>query len=271
MGSNFACLGLQFDSEAAFEAMIQSIVPRARSLGRRGNLHVLRWDDPGGARLVLRVMGREFVGLTPSFAGTPGTKLADIGRVNDEVWRVTVVDDDDEQVTAATVDLEEAGLIDGLREPREATIVALGHDIAVFESEAAFHASNASLIDPNAEPAEPPENAVKLGLQWPPRMSAESFMSIGVFGAPDDADTFARLNGTVLRSERRTTVETGLAFGVCRVRTLGMEVDLCLASEDHPELPSPGQVVGGIVYLTASVGVPPRRPSLIDRLRRRLS
>jgi len=61
------------------------------------------------------------------------------------------------------------------------------------------------------------------------------------------------LNGVVLRSERRTTAITGQGFLVARVSTVGIEVDVCLAATDHPELLEPGQVIGGTVFLVGSL------------------
>jgi hypothetical protein len=36
--------------------------------------------------------------------------------------------------------------------------------------------------------------------------------------------------------------------------TAGFEVDLCLAGDEHPDVPAPGAIVTGIVALSASLG-----------------
>jgi len=81
-------------------------------------------------------------------------------------------------------------------------------------------------------------------------MAAESLISYGVFGPADQAEAYARLNGTVLRAERRTVAATGGRFVVARVRTVGLDLDLCLPTSVVPE---PGAVIGGTVFLVASL------------------
>jgi len=84
-------------------------------------------------------------------------------------------------------------------------------------------------------------------------VAAESFIAYGTFAQGADAQATARLNGTVLEASRRITAETGQAFVVARVRSGLFEIDVCLSVEEHPDVPSPGQVIGGGVLLVASI------------------
>jgi hypothetical protein len=140
-----------------------------------------------------------------------------------------------------------------------ASVVALGVEVTVHADEAAFAASDASIMgDPGGDFGEPPAEVVANGWPWPPRMSPDSFFPYGMFGDPAEAQPYAVLNGVVLDVGRRTVELTGRSFVVARVRTVDVEVDVCLP--DSPQPPAPGNVVGGTVYLAASLpGLPPPR------------
>lgn len=75
---------------------------------------------------------------------------------------------------------------------------------------------------------------------------------MAAFGPADQAEAYARLHGTVLQAQRRTVAATGQSFIVARVRTVGFDVDLCLPAAGV-ELPQPGNIVGGQVFLVASI------------------
>ncbi|HEV3364819.1 MAG TPA: hypothetical protein VG795_11910 [Acidimicrobiia bacterium] len=201
MPSTLACVGLAVPDEEALGRLLNDVVPHAARLGHVDGVEVLRWDDPSGARLVLGLRGGEVVDLLPSFADEPTARLASIEFVSEEVATAAVLDDSDEQVTAMALDLEGWRLL--RRSPPEgpasASVVALGVDVAVFDDEAAFAASSASLLTPDDSGDEaPPPEYVERGWTWPPRMAAESFLSYGVFAPPEEATLHARLAGTVV-------------------------------------------------------------------------
>jgi hypothetical protein len=127
----------------------------------------------------------------------------------------------------------------------------------VHTDEDAFAASDTSLMSPGAEPGDPPAHVVESGMPWPPRMATESFFSYGVFGPREQAQAYAPSNGTVLHAEQRTVTATGQSFIAARVRTVGFETDLCLPLTVDGDIPQPGNIIGGDVFLVASV------PSLI--------
>ena len=105
----------------------------------------------------------------------------------------------------------------------------------------------------NDEPSEPPPLAVEHDMPWPPRMASESFFSFGVFGERDAAEAGARLNGTVIASERRVNTQSGQEFTVARITSIGMAIDVCLSAKDHPTSLRVGQIISGTVFLVASI------------------
>lgn len=272
MSSNLSCIGLDLTDESQFRRVVGAALDGATVLGERAGRRVLRWEDADGARLVL-VLGpkRELLALTPSFAGEPGAVLASLRHATEECWTAAVTQDG-EQVTALAADLEQSALIDPAGGAGgRAAVVALGTSVAVLPDVAAFRASRASLLSPEREdPGEPPAHHVENGWPWPPRMAEESFISYGVFGDPAQAEPVARLNGTVLRSRTCRNALTGGVFHVARVRTAGFEVDVCLDASEHPQLPPPGSVVAGTVYLVAALESLPGVPDGGSRPRRGL-
>lgn len=255
MASNLSCIGFAADGAAPIEDVLRTVLPAAARVGRQDGVDVYRWEDPSGARLVISLRDGEVLDLLPSFAGRPGVRIADCQPLNDDVASAQVVDETGEQTTAMAFELEQRRALTGQAPVAGmASVVALGHDVSVHADEAAFAASPRSLMNRYAEADDPPPaRAGELGVPWPPRMAAESFISYGVWGEPEQAEAYARLNGTVLAAEQRRNSLTGADFHVCRVRTMDFEVDLLLDVRDHPELPAPGQVVAATPYLVASI------------------
>jgi hypothetical protein len=52
---------------------------------------------------------------------------------------------------------------------------------------------------------------------------------------------------------RHACALTGQSFTVAAVRTAGFQADLCLAASEHPDLPAPGSIISGTVYLSAAI------------------
>ena len=248
MSSNLACVGLAVDDIDQLNDLVRSVLPASRILGRSGSLEVVRWEDPGGSRLVLRLRNGQVEAFLPSFAGSVGVRLAGLVPIHEDVWAASVVDDEGEQQTSIAVEIEQHGLFARRRAASAASLVALGNDVAVFADESAFAASDASRMGGDGEvDTEPPPLVLDRGWPWPPRMAPESFISHGVFAEPSDAEARATLFGTVLHAETRTTLATGQTFVVARVRTIGMEVDLCLEGTRFPTTPPVGSIIGGTV------------------------
>lgn len=271
MASNFECIGLHPKDEAAFDRLVARLVAKAAPLGTAGRRRILRWEDPSGARMVFGLRGNAIDDLLPSYAAEPGVRLGGLTRLNDDVLSGPVLDGDGEQVTAMAVEVEEHRLLD--LDPRPwsglAAVTAFGNQVTVHADAEAFGASDDSLLDPSKKDEPPPPAYVERGLPWPVRMAAESFVSTAVFGPPEEAEAHAQLAGLVLRAERRRNTVSGLDFVVARVRTYGFEVTVCLPAAEH-DVPAPGNVLSGTVFLVASTGVTaePRR-GLSRVLRRR--
>jgi hypothetical protein len=258
MASNLDCVGLGVTNREDLERLVNGALAEAELLAEVDGAMVLRWQDPSGARMVINVRDRDVLDLVPSYAGHPGAHLANVRAVNEEVAVADVVDEDGEQLTVLAVELEQRRLLALATGPvgGPACVVALGVDVTVHADADAFAASDASLLveagadDPPA--GDPPDHVVERGLSWPPRMAAESVISYGVFGA-QDARAYARLHGTVLHAQRHTVAATGQSFVAARVRTTGFEVDLCLPATEVTSAVQPGNVVGGTVFLVASL------------------
>ncbi|AEE47538.1 hypothetical protein [Cellulomonas fimi] len=247
MTSNLGCIGLDAPDSAVLERLLRTAAERGAELGVRDGRRVVRWQDDEGARLVL-VLDRSnrLVAVTPSFASEPGAVLGSVQHANDECWTAAVMEDGS-QVTALAADLEQWALLDpGASVAGDAGVVALGRAVEVLPDAATFAASSASLLDPSRGDADGGH-----------RMGPESFIPTGMFAdGPSQVRPHGRLNGTVLRSRTCRNSLTGTEFHVARVRTIGFEVDVCLAASEHPEPPSPGAVVAGMVYLVAALDGP---------------
>jgi hypothetical protein len=264
MASNLECVGLGVVDNSELRRLVEDAVTDAQPLGEIDGLTVLQWQDPSGAKLVLGVRDSRLVDLLPSFAGTPGARLANVDAVNDEVSAFDVVDEDDGQLTRVAVELEQrrllpvaAGPVAGL-----ACMVGLGVDVTVHADADAFGTSDASLLSDGGEIDDPPpRHVVERGGPWPPRLDAESIISFGLFASPAQAEAYARLTGTVLHAQRRTVLATGQQFIVARVRTFGFELDICLPATVTTAVPTAGNVIAGTVFLVASLPFPTTTPT----------
>jgi hypothetical protein len=269
VASNLSCVGLGVADASELDSLVDRVLPRAVEIGRLGDLRVLRWEDPSGARLVLGVSSGALNDLLPTFAGVPRTALRGLTMANHDVAVAAVVDDTGEQLTSAAIEIEERRILPphGSGDYR-AALVALGVDVSVFASAEAFEESDASLLSGEDSGSPPPDHFVEQGWQWPPRIAASSFISYGVFGDEAHASAHARLSGIVAGAERRVVQETGQAFIAAVASTAGFDVTVCLA--DGAVMPKPGGVISGTVFLTASLdGVAPAASTRRRRLLRR--
>ena len=233
----------------------------ATPLGSRKGLDVLRWEDPSGARVTFELRDGVIDNFMPSFAGRWRTRLDNIRRLSRDVSGADVVDADGEQLTVLTLELEERALLADRVASADAAIIALGTNVEVFEDAAAFAASDSSSLGDPRQSGDPPELVTAMGWPWPPRFAPESFVSTGIFGAPEVATADARLNGTVAGSELRTNSLTGQSFLLARVGTAGFDVDMCISRSDDSDHLGLGMVVGGYVFMVGSLNKPPRGPS----------
>ena len=255
MASNLACVGLDAEDAEAFGRLVDGALAAATPIGTAADVQVLRWQDPSGARLVLGMRGSEVAFLVPSYAGAVGARLANAQTVNDDVTVADIVDERGVEAGSLALCLKEHLLLPaaGRDVGGSASVVALGVSVAVFADEEAFLTSDASLLTPREDNDDGSQAACE---SESTRMAAESLIAFGTFDEPEQAQPYGQLNGVVLAAQRRTVAATGQDFVVARVRTAGLEADMCLAASDCPDVPAPGAVIGGLVYLVGSLPLP---------------
>lgn len=255
MASNLACVGLGVQDADGLDRLLREVLPSATAIGHVAGMDITRWQDPSGARLVFGVREGKVVAFLPSFAAAPTTRLAGIVRANDTVATAAVVDADGEQLTALAMELEQIELLP--EEPVDtamAGITFLGNRVTVHADADAFAASPASLLQPDADPDEPPPpHYAERDWPWPPRVGSESFFSYGVFGDPAASEAVCRFAGVVRHAERRTVHQTGQSFVVATLRTCGIEAAVCLSGADFAAVPVAGNVLAGECFIVGSL------------------
>lgn len=253
MTSNLGCVGLGVDDTAGLADLIAELLPTGTVSRQPDGTALYIWRDMSGARLTA-VTDRSgaIADVTPSYDGEPGADVAGLVGLHDSITAADVVEDGQVVTRMAVEVLPPVPVPDTGR----ATVTAFGLEVTFHLDEAAFSASEASLLTPD-EPDRPRPAHLDAAMTWPPRFGAESFISYGLFGDAAEAEPLARLNGTVLSARSAIVAATGQTFHAVRVRTVGMEVDLCLAGAEHPTAPGRGSVVAGTVYLVADVERPP--------------
>ena len=251
MASSLACIGLDVDSLDALNAHL-SAMP-SELVGRIAGVESVRYTDPSGARVVVAVdQEGDTIDLVPSYDARAGALLGALGPLG-PVVQTDVRLEDGSTATRLAADLEQRRHLDGvLAGPLRGSVVALGLDVTVHADEAAFTASDSSVLG-TPGPDETPQ-----------RWAAESFVAYGLFGTEGKPDPTAFLAGTVLDARTHTHSATGQTFHVARVRTVGFEATLCLPGSEHPTAPAAGNVVAGTCYLVVDVPTlwtvePPRR------------
>jgi hypothetical protein len=252
VASRFDCLGLGVASVGDLDDLVERALPRAFPVGEPEHPGMFRWQDASGARILFELEDDGIHGLVTSYAGAPGARLAQVWLANEETAYADAVDEDGETLTRFAIELEQRLLLRGTTAPAggAASVVALGVDVRAHAGPAAFEASDDSLLAGPGEETDSTEPAGEIGRE-PVRLAAESLISYGLFGDPADSQPFARVSGTVLTVTPKRVALTGGRFTVARVRTVGMEVDLCLPG-DQRDL-TVGGVVSGTVLLVGSL------------------
>jgi hypothetical protein len=258
VASTFQCLGLDVAEDLeAFRGFMGRLAAVAVPIGSWDGVTVARWQDPSGVRLTFAIRGGEILDFVPGYDGPPGGWFSSFEPLNEAVVAVSV-DQDGEQVTGMVVELEERHLLPAWPDlSAQVSITALGVGVQLHRDVEAFAESDASLLTPDSKEEPAPENA-PLDLQWPLRVSEESFFANGLWTDPANARSDARFSGIVLDSARHIVEATDRSIVVCRVRTMGFEANVCLPGA-YTE-PEPGQVVAGTVWLSASLTPLPRLP-----------
>lgn len=252
MSSTLACVGLAVAGPEGFEELLARALPHAVPVGEGPGYEYHRWTDESGARLTIRARDGDPDHAVPSFAGVPGVRLSGVAAVTGYLASADVLGSDGEMSTRLLCELEQSPFLEIDPISGDAAVTAFGVDVLVYVDEAAYDASDDSLLEPTKKGEPRPENLPEF-MAWPLRKAAESFVSYGLFGEPSQAEPYAMLSGTVVSAATRTVSLTGQTFHVARTASVGMEVDVCLAAADHPVAPPVGGIVTGTVYLVASV------------------
>lgn len=255
VASNLGCIGMATADTTGFAALVNRARPSAVSFGRAGDVDLLRWEDPSGARLVFGVSDGQVVDFLPSLAANATTRLADVQIHNPDVATASVVDETGDQLTALAFELEQKRLLPSSPvTTADAAVVFLGRNVTLHSDRDAFGDSPASLLNPSVDADEPPPpHVIERGLQWPFRVGSESFFSYGVFGDTADAQAIARFAGVVIAAESRTNQLTEQAFTVAQIHTVGINANVCLQDGELDTVPQPGQVVAGEAFVAASI------------------
>jgi hypothetical protein len=259
MTSNLGCVGLGVDDVAGLADLLAELIPTSTATRQEDGSALYVWRDDTGAMLTITTDRAGAIDdVTPSYDGERGLVLGGLTPLHDRVVAADVLEDGD-VVTRMAVEVLPPGSVPA---SGAATLTAFGLDVTLHASPEEYERSDASLLSPGTAD-DATDDAT--GDEVPARMASESFLSFALFGDAEEADPLARLAGVVVATRTGTVAATGQTFHAVRVRSLGMEVDVCLAADDHPAPPEPGGVVAGTVYLVADVERPARRRRWFSR------
>jgi hypothetical protein len=235
MASHLACIGLGTGEDRDFQRLVAEASKAAEQQEVVHSVRMRRWQDGSGAALVLGWRGGQLISFVPAFASTSEVRLANCHPAREPVCVADVQQPDGTPITALATELEEFRQLVATGQPADgmAKLAAFGLRVKLYDDEKAFHAAPKT-----------PDDAT----------NPADFVPFGAFAEPAKAQAHARLTGTVVKAERRFSWLTGNPFTVAITRTAGFEVDLCLAGDEHPDVPAPGAIVTGIVGLSASLG-----------------
>jgi len=257
MADHFSVIGFKASSAEALSALVSGLIEKGGEKLPCAPGYYHRLHSQGGAELWVHMQelaGAEpdsdpyvAVGITPFFEGEGRAPI----RVR--LMRQRPTDNPFEGVfyvelgpTIALIDIVDFARFAGKRVPfmAIAQIAAFPHELAVFENEAAFQATEA-------------DKAVKI--------TARSFLASGLFGnaasgevvfLDPEAEDFqaparAFLTGEVLKTERRQNPETGQEFIWALIATADCTIDVLADATQLPQALAPGMIVAGEFWLCA--------------------
>lgn len=216
MASNLACIGLAVGDTAELAQLLNTVMRSVHEVGVYDGVHVGRWQDDSGASLILGWRPDKFLEMLPTYAATRGGLLFDCELINEEIASAAVVDADGEQPTSMAFQVEQYRQIQALGRP----------------------------VDGSAR-------ITALGVDVQISRDADAFAAspASLLRQPDPAD-----------EPPQHFRERGWSWpprvAIASVRTVGFEADLCLAGSEHPDVPAPGNVVSGTVFLSVFIDGP---------------
>ena len=214
-----------------FRAIFAAVQPVETPEGTR----LYRWEDPSGARMTIERDGDEVISVIPSFAVSSTVAAGRAHLVGRRVVQVEVLDETPEGPPFMTFELERPQdfAARAAADSGDMFLTTFGTDVIFYENAASFSSSTDSLLTEDGSDADLP------------RIGAESYLSFG--GAE------GLLHGTVMSARVLTNSLTGQAFAAATVRSAGFSLEVCLPWSADLPAPSVGSLIGGDVYLIATL------------------
>ena len=232
MASNFSTIGLPVASEEDMKALASRVGPIAERLAAPSGVY-FRWSDPSGAEMWLLLnANNELIGMNPHYAGRSAVRVGLTTRLPSagpseldgsfHGWADPAGDAPDTGCYPFVFDAPDYRLHDELSLPArmEVQIAAFAHEIAAFETEAAYAASQTGDL----------------------KFASQSFIPSGLFtpagGSTVPPQARAIFAGHVLAADKKINVLTGCAFYWALVETLGGSYDVVIDSNLLPGAPA---------------------------------
>jgi len=247
MTSNFSAIGLPIASEEEMYALVNRVGPLAEELTAPSGAY-FRWSDPSGAELWLQVNAdNQLIGMNPHYAGRSAVRVGLTDRLPSagpseldgafHGWADPAGDEPDTGCYPFVFDAPDYRLREALSLPAvtEVQIAAFAHEIAAFETVAAYEASQTGDL----------------------KFGSQSFIPSGLFtlggestAPPKAAALFA---GHVRAADEKINVLTGQAFYWALVETLGGAYDVVIDSTLLSGVPAVGGVISGSFWLSGRI------------------
>jgi len=245
--SNFATIGLLVASREDLNALVNRVGPLAERLAAPSGEY-FRWSDPSGAEIWLQMNAEnKLIGINPHYAGQSAVRVgltdrlvsAGTSELNGSFrgWADPAGDEPDTGSYPFVFDAPDYRLHEELSLParKEVQITAFAHEIAAFESAAAFEASQTMDL----------------------KYASQSFIPSGLFTPAGDStarpQARAIFTGHVLAADEKTNMLTGRAFYWALVETLGGAYDVVIDSNLLPDVPAVGGVMSGSFWLSGRI------------------
>jgi len=246
MTSHFSTIGLPVASEEDMNALANRVGPLAEPLAAPNGVY-FRWSDPSGAELWLQVnANNEVIGMNPHYAGRSAVRVGLTARLPSagpseldgsfHGWADPADDVPETGCYPFVFDAPDYRLHEELSLPArsEVQIAAFAHEIAAFESVAAYEASQTGDL----------------------KLASQSFIPSGLFTPADSTvptPAQAIFAGHVLAADEKINVLTGGAFYWTLVETLGGAYDVVIDSTLLPGVPAVGGVISGSFWLSGRI------------------
>jgi len=247
MPSHFSTIGLPVASEEDVNALANRIGPLAEPLPAPSGAY-FRWSDPSGAELWLQVnANNEPIGMNPHYAGRSAVRVGLTARLPSagpseldgsfHGWADPAGEASETGCYPFVFDAPDYRLHEELSLParNEVQIAAFAHEIAAFQSVAAYEASQTGDL----------------------KFASQSFIPSGLFTPAGDStarpQALATFAGHVLAADEKINVLTGRAFYWALVETLGGAYDVVIDSDLLPGVPTVAGVISGSFWLSGRI------------------